>query len=422
MRRDIHNWFKITLFVFVPMAVLCYFYLDRVKLLHLFSLYGVLSVSRIVFQSVAAAIVRRKKYRPKGAGMASIIVAAFNEDPEVFRASIESLKAQDYPSLEIIVIDDGSDNARALKAICRELEIGYLYQQNAGKREAMYRAFAHLSPLSQYVLTADSDTVWAPSAARELVATLQSDARMGAVTGFVDTLNPSDNFLTRLLSLRYYMAFQHERAAQSLFGAVTCVSGPLGGYKRHLVEAIKDDFISQTFLGKRCTFGDDRHLTNLVLRKGYQVKYSNAVCYTAVPRGFGEYLKQQQRWGKSHWREMLWQFGALPKHSLYLAYDWVTTLLLPMLLVASLVYYGWAAVAHGAWYLAYVFLMILVMSLLRTILPLVETRRAVFLLFPVYSVMHLFVLLPLKFVSLATVLHGTWGTRQKGVVAAEVAR
>ena len=64
--------------------------------------------------------------------------------------------------------------------------------------------------------------------------------------------------LTRLIGLRYWSAFHQERAAQSVFDVVMCCSGPAAAYRKELVDRVKDQYVTQVFLGRRCTFGDDR--------------------------------------------------------------------------------------------------------------------------------------------------------------------
>ena len=64
-----------------------------------------------------------------------------------------------------------------------------------------------------------------------------------------------------------------------------------------------DEWLHQTFFGTECTFGDDRSLTNFVIRK-YQATYSiEAKAYTVVPDKLSTYIRQQQRWKKSWIRE-----------------------------------------------------------------------------------------------------------------------
>lgn len=68
---------------------------------------------------------------------------------------------------------------------------------------------------------------------------------------------------------------------------------------------VLDQWLGQHFLGVQATFGDDRSLTNYLLRK-YRVIYSaDAIATTIVPERHKQFLKQQLRWKKSWFRETL---------------------------------------------------------------------------------------------------------------------
>lgn len=74
----------------------------------------------------------------------------------------------------------------------------------------------------------DSDTKLDPLATVELVKVLESNTRYGAVGGDVMILNLKDSYISFMSSLRYWMAFNVERACQSFFDCVSCISDPLG--------------------------------------------------------------------------------------------------------------------------------------------------------------------------------------------------
>ncbi|XP_025770162.1 hyaluronan synthase 1 [Puma concolor] len=101
-------------------------------------------------------------------------------------------------------------------------------QRWGGKREVMYTAFKALGDSVDYVQVCDSDTRLDPMALLELVRVLDEDPRVGAVGGDVRILNPLDSWVSFLSSLRYWVAFNVERACQSYFHCVSCISGPLG--------------------------------------------------------------------------------------------------------------------------------------------------------------------------------------------------
>jgi hyaluronan synthase len=106
-------------------------------------------------------------------------------------------------------------------------------------------------------------------------------------------------------AVRYFVAFKVIKAAESVFNAVTCCSGCFSAYRREAIVPHLEWWENQTFLGVESTFGDDRSLTNCVLR-GWKVRYeANAVSLTAVPTTFRQFMKQQLRWKRSWTRESL---------------------------------------------------------------------------------------------------------------------
>jgi hyaluronan synthase len=375
--------------------------------------YGIVAVSRIGLQVATSARERKRVVPAVRYPRATLIVPTYNEPKKVFIRAIASLMRLDYPDLEVIVVDDGSSNAGEVKRITEKAGFTYIYQDNAGKREAMYTGIQKARPTSKVILFSDSDTVWTPNAAKRLTDTLYADEHTGAVTGEVAVLNHRHSVMTRIIGMRYHMAFAYERASQSFFKTVTCISGPLGAYRREIIENIKDDFVGQTFLGKPCTYGDDRHLTNLVLIEGYQVRYAaRAKCYTQAPTSFFALLKQQSRWGKSYWRELFWQLKALPKHGLYLWYDFFVTAILPFLLIGSVIHQLVLAVFGSPSALIAMFLTIGTMSFVRVLDPMLRKRDPWYLAFVLYAFIYFLVLLPVKLVALFTITTGKWGSRQ----------
>ena len=95
------------------------------------------------------------------------------------------------------------------------------------------------------------------------------------------------------------------KAAEGVFDAVTCLSGPLACYKKEIVLENMEDWLNQKFLGHEATFGDDRSMTNFVLRKHRTSYQDSALCYTIVPNSHKVFLKQQMRWKRSWLRESL---------------------------------------------------------------------------------------------------------------------
>ncbi len=114
---------------------------------------------------------------------ATIIVPARNEERNIVRC-VRSLLAQDYPDYELIVVDDGSNDATpgllaALAAADPRLKIvtldGELPPGWAGKPHAMQQGYNAARPQSRWILFSDADTFHQPYALRGSVALAEAE-------------------------------------------------------------------------------------------------------------------------------------------------------------------------------------------------------------------------------------------------------
>ena len=378
--------------------------------------YGIVALSYIVMHVVFGQLHHwRRRPRTALANLPSVavIVPVYNEDPPLLDACLASLAGQDHPAMTVIVVDDGSPNLAELEPVYhRYCERGWTIlrlSSNVGKRAAQRVGFdaAH----TDVVVTIDSDTVLVSG---DSLATLTRSflrRRVGAVTGAVGVINADTNLLTRLTSLRYWMAFHQERAAQSLFGVMLCCSGPFSAYRRSLIDDVKDDYVQQTFLGKRCTFGDDRHLTNLVLSRGHRAIFDpDARALTHVPDRLDAFLRQQVRWNKSFYREILWSARFMHRRNPYLAVELALQTFLPFMLLAALVSVAVRSLADP-WVVATYAGIVAGIALLRCSYGALRTRSPRFLLFTVYGFVHVLLLIPTRLYAIATMGRTHWGTR-----------
>ena len=239
----------------------------------------------------------------------SFVVPAKNEEGNIVE-TMERFAHVEYPSakIEVIAVDDGSTDgtlAAMKKAASRisssvaRVDVAH-FDVNRGKRYAMAEGVKRAR--GDIVIFVDSDSFVEPSSVRHLVKYF-ADPRIGAVSGHTDVYNRTENMLTHMQALRYYVAFKIYKAAESIFGNVTCCPGCCSAYRRSYLMEFVDGWLHQTFFGRECTFGDDRSLTNFMIRK-YLAAYSpDAKAYTVVPDTFDKYMRQQQRWKKSWIRE-----------------------------------------------------------------------------------------------------------------------
>ncbi|HEX7502758.1 MAG TPA: glycosyltransferase family 2 protein, partial [Acidobacteriota bacterium] len=226
----------------------------------------------------------------------TILLPAYNEGAAVF-ATVGAIAASDYPRgrLKIIAVDDGSQDdtyahlLRAGESYPGLLEI-IRFAKNRGKRHALYEAFRRVrTPL---VITVDSDTEVAVDGIRELVTPLLLDPALGAATGRIRILNSKANLFTRMLDVNFAMAFDFTRAIESTFSSVFCTSGAFSVYRTCALERVLDEWRDQRFLGRPCSYGEDRSLANYLLRLGYGTVFQrSALARTRVPESLGRILK-----------------------------------------------------------------------------------------------------------------------------------
>lgn len=277
-------------------------------LLALGSLYA---AAFLVFQFIRTVLWWRYRPYPMTEGSlpkVTVIIPAYNEGAMVEK-SIYSVVASDYPAdrLEIFCVDDGSKDdtweyidraAQRFPGLIKAIR----FPANRGKREALYVGFTQ--GRGEYFVTVDSDSVIQPDTLKQIVAPMVQNPKIGAVAGNVKVYNRHANLLTRMLWVRFVLSFDFLRASQAMYGFVFCTPGALSAYRREAIWPVLEDWRRQTFLGRRCTIGEDRAFTNLVLRQGYHTFYQrNAVVYTTVPETYSALCRMFLRWDRSNFRE-----------------------------------------------------------------------------------------------------------------------
>ena len=238
----------------------------------------------------------------------TVIVPAYNEGKQVWE-TLQSLADSDYPEakLQLLAIDDGSKDdtwhwMQEAKRILGNKVTIFQQPKNQGKRHALYRGF-NLGTGEVFV-TVDSDSVVKPNTLRNLVSPFVVDENCGAVAGNIRVLNNKKALLPKMLDVSFVLSFEFVRAAESSLNSVLCTPGALAAYRREAVFACLPEWINQTFMGKPSDIGEDRAMTNMILKQGHKVLFQrNAYAYTNVPESYKGLYKMFIRWGRSNVRE-----------------------------------------------------------------------------------------------------------------------
>lgn len=303
-----------------------YYYSPMVNIYSL--IVGLFIVSRFVIASFYTPP-KRTGYRPR----VSVLVPCMNEEASIAR-SIARVYAEGYPDelREVIVVNDGStDNTlremlRAQAAFPRLVVVDF--EHNRGLCYGM--AFSTLLARGEYCVYVDSDTFLMPGAIEKLVQGF-IDPTVGGIAGHVDVENARVNVLTKMQDVRYFFSYKIMKAAESVYGCVSCLPGCFSAYRRACVLHVLDEWMHEKVFGREGNYGDDRSLTNLVLRD-YQILYDDeALATTIAPERWRVYTRQQARWMRSSMRGLfaaarfMWKKHPIP------ALSWYAMMLLPII-------------------------------------------------------------------------------------------
>lgn len=238
----------------------------------------------------------------------TVIVPAYNEGRFVFD-TLKSIAQSNYPKdrIQLIAIDDGSkdDTWQWMRKAKEQLgDFISIYQQpeNQGKRYALYRGF-NLATGDIFV-TIDSDSIINKDTLRNLVSPFVVDGNCGAVAGNVKIHNNKNAIIPKMLNVSFAFSFGFIRAAQSQMKTVLCTPGALSAYRKEAVINCLEDWINQTFLGVKTDIGEDRAMTNMIMKQGYNILFqSNALVYTNIPETYKTLRRMFTRWERSNVRE-----------------------------------------------------------------------------------------------------------------------
>ncbi|MEU6728885.1 glycosyltransferase [Nonomuraea wenchangensis] len=312
----------------------------------------------------------------------SFLVAVRNEESGI-EACVHSMVAGDLDGVQVIVVDDASTDGTPdiLRELARELPIEVLFlEENVGKKRALVRAMERAK--GEVIAFTDSDCVLAADALSRCVTALVRHPELGAVSGHARALNAEQSILSRAQDVWYEGQFRVIKAAESVFGAVACVSGPLAVFRRDAIYNYLPAWAEDRFLGAEFRFATDRQLTGYVLGQRYRgrdlkrrhadspfvrdVDYPelawrtsyvrSARVWTTVPDRLRPFLRQQIRWKKSFIRNIfftgtfIWRRGAGAAALYYVHVLWV--LAAPVLVIRHLL---WAPL-NGLWLVTWLYL------------------------------------------------------------------
>jgi hyaluronan synthase len=349
--------------------------------------------------------------------MVSFVIPCYNEGPAIEKTITKCFEAH-YPKekLEVIVINDGStDDTLSVLTRLHKTKFPQLviidFKKNQGKRHGMSAGFAQAK--GEILVQLDSDSYIVPETFREIIDPFRNP-EIGAVCAHADPENSDQNFLTKMQAAYYFLSFRVLKAAESAFFTVFCCSGCSSAYRKSVVEPIMDIWLHEKFLGLPVTWGDDRALTNWVLRRGFKTMYTDkATAFTICPDTLKKLLKQQVRWKKGWFVNSIFASKFIVKTDPFVAFTYFfplifVTLSTPFMAVKALLYNPIVRGVSPGYYILGVFL---VAALVVTFYRSVSRENKYWPYVFAWSAINMVVLSFILFYALFSIQNRKWGTR-----------
>ncbi|MBN1616091.1 MAG: glycosyltransferase family 2 protein [Spirochaetales bacterium] len=270
----------------------------------------------------------------------SILAPAFNEEASII-ASVESLRHVLYPSVEIIVINDGSkDNTLALlidhfslerhegdhqQALSTQHirgvyknpsipELAVIDKVNGGKADSL-NAGINLAQ-GEYILGIDSDSLLDRKALLSIAAAFIDEEKPVIASGgnilpingctinqgaIIDRRVPKQA-IPLFQTIEYLRSFLNGRLGWAHLRSLMIISGAFGLFRKEEVVQVRGYLTSSERHGKD-TVGEDMELVVRLARrmkdnkKSFRILYNaQATCWTEVPSTFPILRRQRERW------------------------------------------------------------------------------------------------------------------------------
>ncbi len=246
----------------------------------------------------------RNDYWPK----VSIHVPAHAEPPEMVIKTLTALRKLDYPTYEVIMVDDNTDEDELWRPIidyCHQAGIKVFHLQNypGFKSGALNFALSQTAPDAEIIAVVDSDYVVEPTFLKETVPYFRNP-RVAFVQTPQSFRNSNDNMMARYSALAQRFFFEVSMRSRNERNAII-FCGTMGLIRKRALLRING-------WAEWC-ITEDAEASLRILRKGYQSVYVNQTYGQGLlPTAFKDTKKQRFRWAfggiqilRRYWRQLI---------------------------------------------------------------------------------------------------------------------
>lgn len=273
---------------------------------------------------------------PPFSGKVTVLVPAYNEEKTI-RATISTLLESDYPSLEVIVINDGSTDSteEVIKDFVDNGAIRYIKKPNGGKASALNMGIEAAS--GEVVLFTDADSLFLPDTVTKMVRWF-GDPSIDAVCGNDAPLHPTSP-IQKFLTVTTHIGTGFVRRALSFLHCLPIITGNLGAVRTRVLKEIN---------GFREIWGEDLEITFRLY------KHRKKIIFDPEPKVIAEcpgtirgLWKQRIRWIRSYLKiaflhKDLFFNSRYAPFSFYLPVNFINMAIVPILQIGLLFIIPWA--------------------------------------------------------------------------------
>lgn len=226
--------------------------------------------------------------------LVTVIIPGKDEGPNL-DPLIDSLHRQTYDNLQIIVVDDGSEDRTPEigRALEEEGRIDRFLRQEVrgGKASAANTGLRWAD--GKYVVHVDADSYLRDDAIEKSLVPYYREGgdEIGAVGGDIRVANASENLTTRAQALEYLKTITVGRTANTEYGILRIVSGAFGTFPTATLRRLGGWDVGP---------GLDGDIVLKLRKLGLRIIHApDSVCYTNVPTTLRALAQQRYRWSRS---------------------------------------------------------------------------------------------------------------------------
>jgi hyaluronan synthase len=235
--------------------------------------------------------------------------------------------------------------------------------------------------------------------------------KIGISNGDVRIIS-NKSLLHNLQDYLYFCANTVGRKSTGRFGINPCASGEIAAFRKDIFLKFIHEYKDAIYMGKPVRFGEDRLLTNIFLREGYEsIFVKEAKCWTYPKNTYKNFIKQQFRWRKSGIRESIRCLSFAHKRSPYLILHSLLNFSLPILFFILFISIIILNIIHFSFVnILTLFATIITVTTITDLPLLLENKHLTPTVVP-FTLFNMFFITPLWIFALFNLDDNSWGTR-----------